>query len=207
MRERIQAALDRVDPKRYDAVLLGYGLCNTGLAGIIAGALPLVLPRAHDCITLFMGSKERYLDYFQGHPGVYFKTTGWIERGDNPEELSQLSIPHRLGMDADFASLVAKYGEENARYLCDVLCCPTRHYSQLTFIEMGVEPDDRFEQQTRAEAARRGWRFERVQGDLSLLQRLVDGQWDGRDFLFVPPRQRIVATGGCGIVAAEAVTL
>ncbi len=46
------------------------------------GSIPLVIPRAHDCITLFLGSKERYLDYFQSHPGVYFKTSGWIERGD-----------------------------------------------------------------------------------------------------------------------------
>jgi hypothetical protein len=203
MRERVQAALDRVDATRYDAVLFGYGLCNNGLAGLTARAVPLVLPRAHDCITLFLGSKGRYLDYFNAHPGVYFKTSGWIERGENPEELSQLSIPRRTGMEARYEDLVTKYGEDNARYLYETLCQHTRHYAQFTFIEMGVEPDDRFERHTHEEAARRGWKFEKVPGDLSLLQRLVDGQWDGHEFLIVPPGWHVVARCDEGIIAAE----
>ena len=57
-------------------------LCSNGLVGLTARNIPVVVPRAHDCITLFLGSKERYLDYFQSHTGVYFKTSGWIERGE-----------------------------------------------------------------------------------------------------------------------------
>src|ERR1051326_7872623 len=70
MRERVQAALDQVDETHYDAVLFGYGLCNNGLAGLTARTIPLVVPRAHDCITLFLGCRQRYLDYFNTHPGV-----------------------------------------------------------------------------------------------------------------------------------------
>ena len=81
MRDRIQAAVDRVDTSAYDAILIGYGLCNNGIVGLSSSDKPLILPRAHDCITLFLGSRERYLDYFQNNPGVYFQTTGWIERG------------------------------------------------------------------------------------------------------------------------------
>ncbi|MFV1980286.1 MAG: DUF1638 domain-containing protein [Rhodothermia bacterium] len=33
-----------------------------------------VLPRAHDCITLLMGSRTRYLEYFKAHPGTYFRS-------------------------------------------------------------------------------------------------------------------------------------
>jgi hypothetical protein len=165
--------------------------------------LPLILPRAHDCITLFLGSRERYLDYFQTHPGVYFKTTGWMERGDNPGELSQLSIQHTTGMDATYEAMVAKYGEDNARYLYETLCVQTRHYGQFTFIEMGVEPDARCERETEAEATQRGWRFEKVRGDLGLILRLINGRWDDRDFLTVPPGHRIAARYDIGIVAVE----
>ena len=34
-----------------EAILLGYGLCSNALAGIKSSRLPLVIPRAHDCIT------------------------------------------------------------------------------------------------------------------------------------------------------------
>src|SRR4051812_1944044 len=121
MRERLQAAIDEVDPPRYDAILLGYGLCNNGTAGLIARQIPLVLTRAHDCITLFLGSRDRYLQYFTERPGVYFKTTGWMERGDSSVELSQLSIQQKSGLNLGYQAMVAKYGEDNARYLTEVL--------------------------------------------------------------------------------------
>ena len=69
MRSRVQEAIDGVKASDYDAILMGYGLCNNGLAGIVARHIPIVLPRAHDCITLFMGSRERYITYFNDHPG------------------------------------------------------------------------------------------------------------------------------------------
>lgn len=191
MLARLQAALDAVDESRYEAVAFGYALCGTGLAGLTARGRPVALPRAHDCITLFLGSKERYLEYFENHPGVYFQTTGWIERGD---ELKQ------VGMGASYEDLAAKYGEENARYVWDEL---TRNYRQLTFIEMGVEPDGRFERHTSEEAARRGWVFEKVRGDMSLIQRLVDAEWDATDFLVVPPGWRVAASHDESIVRAE----
>jgi len=206
MRERIQARLDSVEPGRYEATLLGYGLCNNGLAGITAGAAPLILPRSHDCIGLFLGSTRRYLEYFHACPGVYFQTTGWMERSEKKEELTQLSIPRQMGMDADYESMVARYGEENARYLYDTLCCHTRNYRQITFIEMGVEPDDRFEREAQALAEERGWSFEKLPGDLTLLRRLVDGPWEAAEFLVVPPGHRVIATGDEAIVAFEEVT-
>lgn len=196
---RLQEAVDGVDAARYEAVLMGYALCGTGLAGLRARALPLVVPRAHDCITLFLGSKERYLEYFQNNTGVYFKTSGWIERGESGGRMAQLAFG-QSGDCMSYEGLVEKYGEEDARYLWETM---TPSYRQFTYIEMGVEPDDRFERHSRERAAERGWAFEKVQGDMRLIDRLVRGEWNESEFLVVGPGRRIVARYDESIMGVE----
>jgi hypothetical protein len=201
MRERLQAAVDKVDASLYEALLLGYALCGNGVAGLTARAIPLVLPRGHDCITLFLGSRRRYEEYFQNNPGVYFKTTGWIERGRNLEQLGLTR--QKTGVGMSYAELAAKYGEDNAQYLWEQLGGYTKNYRKLTYIEMGIEPDGRFERQTRQEAAERDMEFEKISGDMRLFEKLVSGDWDPEEFLVVPPGHRIVARYDEAIVGLE----
>jgi hypothetical protein len=68
---------------------------------------------------------------------------------------------------------------------------------------MGVEPDDRFERQAAEEAAARGWELERVEGDLGLLERLLNGPWDTGEFLVVPPGARVAPSYDDDIIKAE----
>lgn len=203
MRDRVKAILDQVDESLYDAILLGYGLCNNGLAGLQARSIPLVLPRAHDCITLFLGDRSRYINYFNDHPGVYFQTSGWIERGEAKSQLNGMSIQSKNYIGAGLDVLIKRYGEENGRYLFEMLGNDTEHYQQITFIEMGVEPDNQFEKEAKAQSIRKGWLFEKIQGDLKLLKNLVDGNWDCKDFLVTPPHNRIAASYDDNIVNSE----
>jgi hypothetical protein len=74
LRREVQKALERTHDaqgRSYDASLLGYGLCSNGTVGLGA-EIPLVIPRAHDCITMLLGSKERYQEYFDSHRGTYW---------------------------------------------------------------------------------------------------------------------------------------
>jgi hypothetical protein len=190
MRARLQEAADRVDATRYEAVLLGYALCGNGVAGLVSRNLPLVIPRAHDCIALLMGGRDRYRIYFENHPGVFFRSTGWLERG---QDLDQAAL------------LIARYGEDNGRYLIEQFNGYQRNYRKLAYIATGLEPDGSFERQAREEAARRGWQFEIIRGDLRLFERLVAGDWDENDFLVVPPGWRVKPTYDHGIIDKEPV--
>jgi len=134
---------------------------------------------------------------------VFFETSGWIERGEVNGALSQLALGKKLGMQLSFEELTARYGEDNARYLWNELGQLTKHYRQLTFIQMGVEPDSAFEHRARAKAEARGWQFEKVEGNLGIIQRLVDGIWEDHEFLTVPPGWRVAARYDEGIISAE----
>jgi len=70
----------------YDFIILAYGLCSNGITGLKSGKIPLVVPRAHDCMTLLFGSKEKYKEYFDANPGTYWFSSGWIERSFQPSE-------------------------------------------------------------------------------------------------------------------------
>jgi hypothetical protein len=203
MSARLKEAVDAVDETRYEAIILGYALCSNGLIGLQAKNIPLIVPRAHDCITLFLGNKERYLEYFKKNPGTYFKTSGWIERGEGLTQSNSDSIQLQTGMNRSYQELVEKYGEDNAKYLHDQLCDITRNYGKIAFIEMGVEPDGRFEQKARNDAAAMGWKYEILHGDMSLLWDLLDGRWDDNRFLLIPPGGKIAPSYDEKIIKIE----
>ena len=48
------------------------------------------------------------------------------------------------------------------------------------------------------------WQYEELQGDPGLVQRLVDGQWDEKEFLVLTPGQKIAEDlTNSGIIKAE----
>lgn len=200
-RERLQERIDAVDGGNYDAIVLGYGLCNLGTAGLIARRLPLVLPRAHDCLTLFLGSRQRYEEWFHANPGTYVLTSGWLERSPTGSAQRQLQGPPGTGLDMTYDQLVEKYGEDNAAYLWESLN-PHAKYTTAHFIHMGVEPDDRFQQQAAARASERNWNLTVGEGSLALITKLTDGPWDD-DVLVVPPGRQVMHCADQRVVDLE----
>jgi hypothetical protein len=198
MAVKLQEAVDRVPPGQYDAIVLGYGLCGTGLCGLEARHTIIVAPRMHDCIGLLLGSRQRYDRQFQDEPGSYYRSTGWLERGTDLQQL----VPFHSGASTNLAELVAKYGEEDGRYLYEQLTSYQSNYRRLAFIETGLEADNRFAEQAEREAADKGWKFEKLTGDLTLLRRLVSGGWSDDDFLVLHPGERVVAQFDDTIVGA-----
>lgn len=202
MGDKLQAAVDESESGKYDAILLGYALCGNGLIGLKANSTRIVVPRAHDCITIFLGSKERYMDYFSAHPGIYFRTSGWIERLTSEDGCGVLAPVDQVSGGMRYEDLVARFGEEDARYILEELSPKPRHYDRITYIDMGLEPDSSFEDCARKEAHEKGWKFEKIKGDLSLLQGLVDGPWDESRYLVVPPGSKVANVYSTEIIKA-----
>jgi hypothetical protein len=189
MAAKIQEVVDRTAGGAYQAILLGYALCGNGLDGLIARHTRLVLPRAHDCIALLMGSRDRYQKYFDENPGTYYRSTGWFERGKDLQQLTH----NTTGFDESLDALIRKYGEDNGRYLYEEMTRYRAAYSKLTFIETGLEASGRFIADAADEARDRGWAFERMPGDLAWLRRLIDGNWQKDEFVVAEPGETIRA--------------
>lgn len=192
MRVRLQERLDRIDSKLYDAVLLGFALCNNGIAGLSSANLPMVVPRAHDCITLLLGSKERYQEFFENNPGTYYLSSGWFERDKNNLEKIEGTVMSKLGLDLDYEDYVRRYGKEAADYIVSMRDGGFEtNYRTIVLINTGVGPVDIYRRRAKEEAANRGFKYVELEGNLKLLQNMVDGKWNEEEFLLLEPNKKI----------------
>jgi hypothetical protein len=206
-RADLQQRINAVPAGKYDALLLGYGLCSNLITGLTTPHTPLVVPRAHDCITFFLGSKERYQHCFTEHPGTYYYTSGWIEcakrRGEKSIFLGGASVPANLSLSANYQTWVQKYGEEQAKYLLEEMGRWTDSYSHGTLIDFDFVRHLKLREQVQQICTEKGWAYDELAGDLGLLQRMLDGHWPEADFLTVRPGQKIVATFNEAIIGVE----
>lgn len=187
MRKKMQEQIDAVDCTNYDAILLGYALCGNGLAEITAPAVPLVLPRAHDCIALLLGSRARYQELFEANPGTYFRSTGWLERGKALNQSMLAEFRTMRGFQDTLEQWIAKYGEDDGRYLYEQMHAYEHNYRQLVYIETGLETGPQFETAAQEEATAKGWTYEKTAGSLAWFEALLSGNWSPDLFLVVPP--------------------
>lgn len=197
LRAELQKALNQTQDSQgrgYDASLLGYGLCGKGILGLSA-KIPIVVPRGHDCVTLMLGSKERYRQYFDSHRGIYWYSPGWIETGTQPGKER-----HERGLEG----YIEKYGRDNAGYLMETEEGWIKEYNRATYIDWGFGDCEQEKEYTKRCARFLGWTYDELKGDAGLMQRLVDGRWSKDEFLVVRPGERIAEDlTSEGIITAE----
>ena len=184
LRNEVQKSLDRtsdIQGRNYDASLLGYGLCSNGIMGLSA-KIPIVVPRGHDCITLLLGSKEKYREYFDSHRGVYWYSPGWIETSTQPG---------KERYERTLREYKEKYGQDNAEYLMNMEQNWMKEYNWATYIDWGFTNSQEEKEYTRRCAEYLGWKYDELKGDQGLMQRFVDGVWNENEFLIIRPGEKI----------------
>jgi hypothetical protein len=167
MTKALQTEIDQVQDKDYDGIVLGYGLCSNGIVGLYSSTHPLIIPRIHDCISLFLGSIEAYREQSAEHPGTYYLTPGWIERGQTPI--------------SKYESYAKSYDEETARW---VLHEEMKHYTRIALIDTGVYSIEPFRIVAKENAKFLGIAYTELQGSPQLFQELICGPWE-KNFLIV----------------------
>jgi len=202
LQARIESLLASRTPDAWpDAIVLLYGLCNNGVRGLHA-PVPIVIPRAHDCITLLLGSRARYDEHFQANPGTFYRSPGWIERDGDPDA-NPASVTRRLGIIRDYAALVEKYGKDNADYLMETMGNWFKNYRRLSLIDTGVGPYEEYRRICRDEAKEKNLTYEELAGDTVLIRKLLNGDWNEQDFLVLQPGQKIAASNDQDVICAD----
>lgn len=186
LRRRIQAAVDEAEGRGFDIIVLGYGICGRGTIGIRARSVPMVIPKVHDCISLFLGSNRRYREEFRKFPGTYYISAGWYDEKVQPKGVkcncSAREVDRRRKEE-----LAEKYGSENAGAIVDFLNSWRRNYQRAAFIDTGVSGKRRYASYAKAMAEEFGWQYERIPGTHELLEKLFDLQETHPEVLVVPP--------------------
>jgi hypothetical protein len=180
MAPALQKELDAIEEP--SLVLVGYGLCGTGLVGLEAGRHTLVIPRTHDCIAILLGSHREYMKTIGENPGTYYLTKGWLEGGSDPLR--------------EYESYVERYGEKTADMVMDTMY---QNYTQICLVAHSEE--GLVENRERAQAVgafckeRWGMEYSERVGSDALIAKLLDapGHLDllGDEFVVIEPGGRI----------------
>lgn len=169
LHEELQSMIDGVDPQR-EMILLGFGLCSNAVVGLHSARQTLVLPRVHDCVPLFLGSRAAYQIQAEQELGTYYLTKGFIEGVDENSILS-------------YERLEDKYGREKTDHILKAML---KNYSRLALINTGNYRLEHYRQIACRAAQRLGLRYEEIPGSNTMIRKLIFGPWDD-DFLIIPP--------------------
>ncbi|NLW56853.1 MAG: DUF1638 domain-containing protein [Firmicutes bacterium] len=188
LRTVLQAKIDQAaqSGKKYDAILLAFGLCGNATVGLKARETKLVIPRAHDCGTLFLGSKEKFKEHFAANPSLAYSSTGYCERG-----ASYLRSETQPG--STYEDYVRLYGEENAQYLWETLhLAYLRAGEKVVFIEIPETKHLGYAEKCRRQALEEQREYQELTGSTRLLRMLLYGDWPPEDFQIVEPHQETI---------------
>ena len=135
---------------------------------------------------------KKYQNYFDNNPGTFFQSVGWIEQAkdnlSNPE-----STTRQMGM-ASYEEYVEQFGEESAKYIMDSLGGGLNSYESFTYIDTKVGDQNKLKIHAKQNAQDNNWNYKELEGSTSLLQKMMNGDWNDEEFLVVQPGETIEAS-------------
>jgi N-methylhydantoinase A/oxoprolinase/acetone carboxylase beta subunit len=205
LQRKLQAAIDRVSASgRADRIVIGYGICGRGTIGIQSRNIPLVIPKVHDCIAMFLGGADAYRKEFNAYPGTYYISAGWHEEKAVP--VSQRRQQAWYGdQRLHHADIADKYGDQAADRTMAFLNSWQKNYQRAAYIDTGTRSGSASEAHAREMATTYGWRYEKIPGSLDLIEKMLTATATTGEVLLVAPRHAIAFDALTGTLSAHPV--
>ncbi len=181
----LQSAIDRLEESPgLEIICLCYPLCGGAALGLVSKKVPLILPKAHDCMDLLMACSQEFRDFRKNNPGSFYYTPSWIDFAYTPSKKS-ISKRHRKN-----AKL---YGKEAAEFLSDQNTV-LKNYIACVYLQnpfSSPKENRRYIRHTKKAAAYLGFTYRSLFMDLSLLKCLAAGETAGPHVSRVPPGRAV----------------
>lgn len=164
----------------YDAILLGYGLCSEAVVGLHSHKYMLVIPRVHDCVTLLMGDRKKYIEYYRKNAGTFYYWADCLE-------LMGLAKDSRY--EARYYWYLNRYhgNEKKAKKALEKERMLLDSYQKAAYISWPELSFPEYAKEVQQYASHRGWNYEEIEGSARYLCDLLNGNWDEERFLVIPP--------------------
>lgn len=187
LKDKLQKAIDEISAQGDgELIIIGYGVCGKGTVGVRSSGIPLVIPKVHDCIALFLGGDQEYQKQFRQFPGTYYLSAGWCE--ENIESMSQRQQRAWFGSEeVRFEDLVKNHGKETADTTFAFLNSWQKNYQRAAFIETSAKQSSKYEAHAREMAETYGWEYAKIQGSHDLIAKMMTAAASTDEVLVVPP--------------------
>jgi hypothetical protein len=154
----------------YNKIILAFGLCGGASNGLKANDSTLIIPKVHDCISVFLYNGTKCVCDFKKEIGVFYLTSGWM--------ITEKSIL------SDHKRILKKYGEKKA---FSILKRMYDDYKKVLFIKTGSSSEDEVIVQSKEIAKLIGVEHEIVKGKTDFIEKIVKGPWDDKNFINIAP--------------------
>lgn len=197
MRVKLQEEIDKVGDE-YKNIILIYGQCSNGVVGLKSDKHEIIIPKVDDCISLFLGSKERYIEEFKKDPATYYLCKGWIEYGGDPYRGYLIWTGQEDKIPKEWFRARERYGkkydEPMAKFLITEML---KNYKRVVLINNDdIEKIHRDYAEdmvaSMSDILEKEIELKEIKGSSRLLKMLVDGNWDNNEVIRIKPGQEIL---------------
>lgn len=168
LQDELKSILENITVE-YDRVILGFGLCGGAVRGLRTENCILTIPRVHDCIPVFLGSRKRF-EQLQKTPGTFYLTGGWLECG-NP-------------VTTEYQRVCEKHGEKKAKMVFSRMY---DSYKRVLFLHTDHPRDKAGLASSEKIASLLDLECCTARGSSDYLNRLVNGPWNEDEFIQLAP--------------------
>ena len=190
LRANLQDRITAASVRHYDLLLLLYGLCGNTTLGLTS-PIKMIMPRIHDCCTMFMGSKEKFAKEFGGKLSMRWCTSGYYERCYLDNGLVDQASRSRETYP-EYRALVEQFGEDNAKYVWETMH-PEIETPEAAYIKIPGFEMPGHEAGFRRLVEEQGKTLRILKGDISYLRDMINGPWDRGRFLTINPGEKVGA--------------